>query len=1402
MGGEGLFARVADWVTQTFAKPLAAFFEYLTEPQTFARLVDRVLDGSSTLDAAFWGYRLPEVFLLLGGLFLLLGAALSLMAYLSGERASSALMRLALPAVLMPLFAYKGPGCKTESYPCTARYTVEKTKYGSDLLSGYQDVELRYDGGRLVLEQKADPKSAFSTAAFYVFSLRPEGTMPLGTRLLLGLTDTAVAVGKNAFYAELGRYEKSIGEFRKAYLKLMRVAFVSTVTAATLDRAGDMLLNVLLSRGGAKAPSKALTERAKDFFRRYMPAFVVASTAGGLTGASQAMAVTFLNLAQSVAALPLLLTLSFAGILFVAVFMAKLSVYAMPLFIGLAAVFPGSLSRPVQYLLALFVFPVVLGAFFALATRVMLTSGLAKDLAAMEQRAGQLLDHPFMDNPVASYVAAEAANAVVKQAANLVYCAKRVPGETSPVGCHPSYAYAPFLQEGYQVPSDPAGIKSAALEIAKASSIDVEVALASGFGRFLLPKGVDASGNLVGGTRFKGGAVYGDVPWANFALLAPGSPHPDYYNYTHTTLPPMEVGAVTRKALALAYSKTTDPAKLQKEFASLLEDLRTLLLEAQRVADLGSSVASGKHLEDLLRFGVRWEVAFFFSPDLVWEGMGRLEEGRVVRELSGLKDEVGRVPDLIPQDSFMAPYSPLKGFLVDKKVLPETGSLEVPQGLGGTAAPAVSLFSSAQSFGYGKKARSFGVKGCSGDATTCRSGYTLTPYLPYLYLDHYHVLNQLGADALRAVQNLSARQFLGFVYVVLMTLTALYFFQASLSVVSTLLEGVRVAQRGTTTEIAGALRTVAYMVAPVPQFAPPTRPLADRRETPADPLVQKIQEVGRRFEASQKIAYQAFGHLSSHLLSGQGLEEFGAKLGLSKDEVQRRISEAYRQLLAEDPRFQVLVALSSEDLRPIFTETGVAVPTPGLEFGGIIEGLKEGVRTVLRKLGLERAYGEREGVPVFLLSPKDFALLASRLDRELAEEGFEGMVREVRSKTGELVGLEIGTGEIFMGYIGIAPLALLGEADRRGRRDEAFAQAVASVNAAYQEALNKAASERNPLFLAQRVREAIEGVLARSFGDRAILQKDWAGFLVQRGGGERVRVQLIPDLFSTPKVVADLLGKERLPLGGHALAAPSGSAAIRQALLWRAAQQIRADLEEGRLDPLETRLGGAGEQEAADLQDRRERLLRILYRWDEVEGELSLRQGIPFFLKALKTLPRMSEEWRGAARGAVWSLAWERGLDAEHIAVFAEHAAFLDREGGGGEEGKRAAHFLLHTAHEVQKEILLHVRDQFRPLMEELRIGRRHLSDGEVATLLALERLSLLEQALKDFLLQEEDEEAPEAPVPSNRFSATFEARGTQAYLREVLEADALGNERERQELVDYIEGLLALKGVRGEVRA
>lgn len=104
--------------------------------------------------------------------------------------------------------------------------------------------------------------------------------------------------------------------------------------------------------------------------------------------------------------------------------------------------------------------------------------------------------------------------------------------------------------------------------------------------------------------------------------------------------------------------------------------------------------------------------------------------------------------------------------------------------------------------------------------------------------------------------------------------------------------------------------------------------------------------------------------------------------------------------------------------------------------------------------------------------------------------------------------------------------------------------------------------------------------------------------------------------------------------------------------------------------------------------------------------------------------------------------------------------------------------------------------------MEELRIGRRHLSDGEVATLLALERLSLLEQALKDFLLQEEDEEAPEAPVPSNRFSATFEARGTQAYLQEVLESDALGNERERQELVDYIEGLLALKGVKGEVRA
>lgn len=840
-----LFQRAVDGVIDFFLTPVQAIYDFLTDPNTFINLTNRVADAMHTADATLYAYSLPAIFTSLGLLFYLVGLAYNLLAFQRGAPARRVLPPILLGGVLLPLFAYGGPGCVNEGFPCVPKVRYEKETVPSSQFSTYQEARFRFDGGRLVMEEVSKDTGVGVVPEYVVFRAVPEGRIPPGTAVGLALVDTASLVGKRVFYSSLARYQENMGQLREVYQKLTRTAFTLMATSAFTGKVGEAFVDAAVGSlipipGGKKVVGQA-RKKVREFFAEKAPPFLrfMLGTTGMTTvrGAQEVAARTArvnMSLAQVLASLPLLLVLSFATVFYLAVMGAKLAVYAVPLAAGLSLFAPQALYRFFNLALVLVVFPVVLGSFFSLATRVLFVGGIERQISTFEEKAAKMLESFYIQNPTASLAASQTALLIYHQVQNLAACLNApLPPDWDPerrgrdladggavggVGCYPAYGVSRYLDPGYQIPSDPAAIRLAAVDIARQFSLDLANTLGpdGSFkrGSYILPKG---EGSIFHGMpTFKNEGVYGRLPLSN---VGPQDPEEGarFAGHTPHSSTPLEVGAIARKALALMANPTKEGLE------ELLSDIRSFQGAVASLAAKKNLVEDGAAVRDFIQEGIRWEIAWHYAPEFVLEGLQQDVQQRLgSAPPKEIADALRQTPPPI-LDETLGAYSPLYALKSGKEGAPETllPASDLPLPVGGSE-KAKSFFSPqavpATNYNFLRLADL-----CTEDKPdypSCRLGYNEAPYLPYVYLDHYEVLNQLGMDAFGALSKMQSRQLMGLIYLALVIAMALSLFRSLLQVMSTLMEGLGPSARGMVTQVGQAVASIATYAPRVPAAFP------------------------------------------------------------------------------------------------------------------------------------------------------------------------------------------------------------------------------------------------------------------------------------------------------------------------------------------------------------------------------------------------------------------------------------------------------------------------------------------------------------------------------------------------------------------------------------------------------
>ncbi len=909
-----LFQRAIDGAIDFFLAPVQVIYDFLTDPKTFIALTDRLVDAMHTADASFYAYQIPAIFTLLGTALYLAGLAYSVVLYQRGVPFRRAFSPALFGGFLLPLFAYGGPGCQTEGFPCVPKVKYTPEAVPAAQFSTYKEARFRFDGGRLVMEEVDTETGIGATPGYRVFHLEPEGRMPPGTALALGLVNTSSALGKRVFYASLARYHEDMGRLREVYQKLTRTAFTLMATSAFTGKLGEVVVDAALGSlipGAGKTVSKALRKGVKEFFAEKAPPFLrfmLGST--GMTavrGAQEVAARTArvnMSIAQVLASLPLLLVLSFVSVFYLAVLGAKLAVYALPLAVGLSLFAPQALSRFFNLAVTLVVFPVVLGSFFSLSTRVLFIGGIERQIQTFEAKAAKMLESFYIQNPMASLIASQTALITYQQVKNLAACldaplpsdwdpnrtGRELPdgGAVGSVACYPAYGVSAYLSSSYQVPKDPAAIRQAALDIARQFSLDIASKVApdgswrSGLSQYTLPKG-RAGAQFYGSGEFSNRGIYGTL---ELAKIAPKDPkeYEAFASHTPSSATPLEVGAIARQALAVSANPT------QKGLEKLLAHIRSFKGAIASLAAKQSLVEDGAATADFIREGIRWEIAWHYAPEFVLEGLWEELQKGLNRDVSDLFNAISRLPPPILDDTLGA-YSLLYKLKKGQEGAPQSllPASDLPLPGGGSSVPVVTFFNGEAIPGAAPSLpRPQNL--CS--ASSCRALYNEAPYLPYVYLDHYEVLNRVGTEALSALGNMQNRQLMGLLYVALAAVLALYIFRALLQLMSTLTEGLGSSARGVVFQAGQALAYLAGYTPrlPVPDLGYPRMggDSAQRGYPSFDLLGAREQEEGKRVRKTFAQGLRALRNLIDEA-KGQTGDQGGQALSYAFERAAKRL---------------------------------------------------------------------------------------------------------------------------------------------------------------------------------------------------------------------------------------------------------------------------------------------------------------------------------------------------------------------------------------------------------------------------------------------------------------------------------------------------------------------------------
>jgi hypothetical protein len=614
------------------------------------------------------------------------------------------LVRMSFTALVLALFLTPGAPCKQgeAGFPCTPEGRVQSQILPKETIkvergSGYEVVT---ENGKVFLVPKADTSTVNlelpERRVFYFETDFPGG---LGTKALLSLLDLTASTGQRLFYAEVYRYQEAVNSAREGLFKLTTLIFQTQMTASIVKQAVLSGVAGAIPGGGLK---KGVGKDAEGLLKRLFkdkkaPAFLKgALVAFGGTVDSARMAITraLFSFAEILAALPFALITIFSLTFWSFVFAGKFAIYAFPLFVSIAPLFPRAVQAFAKRMIFLIVFPFLLGAVFAVSAKLLFVASLDRLLADLKEVKADVEKLEIYKDSSVGIAAVVALEVSRKQLLNTYGClTKKIPSSVScygmdeildldPVANPDDFAYrvAVAFSGGAE---DPGGTWGWTRDAAKLKRVTGEDG-----NEYLLPEHL-----YVPVVLQKNNEVY-PLPLSRLArgpnVAAPRSLEEFVSDKKARGEDPVSVfgepvmsSYFTRLASRVLAER--DPGKkralaenLKGELAAFTKGLGVKLNSLSTAPEKGSSLMDDART--IFGEGLRWELAFPYTPEEVLKALegvdgkslfylseGAVKDGkpfleRVMSELPDVARSVWGNPDKEERYSLFAP-SKLKAFL-------------------------------------------------------------------------------------------------------------------------------------------------------------------------------------------------------------------------------------------------------------------------------------------------------------------------------------------------------------------------------------------------------------------------------------------------------------------------------------------------------------------------------------------------------------------------------------------------------------------------------------------------------------------------------------------------------------------------------------------------------------------
>jgi len=390
-------------VTEPLAKLISSivlsiaqsFFDFFNVEALLA-VIRNIGETLGVADLYIHGYRIPLFVSALASFLFVLNLLYHVYLGMQGGMSwTRILTRMSFTAIVLALFLTPGAPCKQGEggFPCTPEGKVQFQVLPKETIkvekgSGYEVIT---ENGKVLLVPKIDTSTiSLELPERKVFYFETDFPGGLGTKALLSLLDLTASTGQRLFYAEVYRYQEAINSAREGLFKLTTLIFQTQMTASIIKQAVISGLAGAIPGGGLK---KGVGKDAGSLLKRLFkdkkaPAFLQgALVAFGGTVDSARLAITraLFSFAEILAALPFALIAIFSLTFWSFVFAGKFAIYAFPLFVSIAPLFPKAVQAFAKRMVFLIVFPFLLGAVFAVSAKLLFVASLDKLFADLKE---------------------------------------------------------------------------------------------------------------------------------------------------------------------------------------------------------------------------------------------------------------------------------------------------------------------------------------------------------------------------------------------------------------------------------------------------------------------------------------------------------------------------------------------------------------------------------------------------------------------------------------------------------------------------------------------------------------------------------------------------------------------------------------------------------------------------------------------------------------------------------------------------------------------------------------------------------------------------------------------------------------------------------------------------------